>query len=585
MHMSLLDFYKGVDISFLPQYLDEGMQIRDFDGTPVEPFTLLKKYGVNAIRLRIWNKPENVPESKGYCNLAQTIEMARQVKNHGMRFLLDFHYSDYWADPAQQKKPKDWESLSFEELKIAVYSYTRDTLLALDAEGVLPDMVQIGNEIRSGFLFPDGELPDYEHMVELINAGIRGARSVGDSDRLQIMIHLDQGGRYFYLKEWFSKAFACGLLDFDLIGLSYYPFWHGTFTDLKDSISKLSEEFQKPILIVETAHAWRKSANGFIDETQEKIAGVEATPQGQRKVLDLVMNIVASLPDHRGLGIYYWEPLCIPLPGQGGWAENMGLLDEQGKVMEGIRSFEFTRQKERWNEYAKIYAPRLPDLLVGMKPDLPKELPVLMYDGSIRKKKVTWLDALGQVLDFSETGLQNPGTYVISGVVEGSGEMIDVEINVLTELIQAENLLRDANWDEGLIRWEVEKGEEQVMVQICPEFEDPFPAPPVNGLRVESRKNFTFQIRQQINIVKAGKYDLQVEFRGTDTTNVEIRLFGEQGDQRKETVIHPSEHGWTLYEVKDLMCSPGILTVGISIASPPIYGLMRRFNLINRMDR
>lgn len=585
MHMSLLDFYKGVDISFLSQYLDEGMQIRDFDGTPVEPFTLLKKYGVNAIRLRIWNKPENVPESKGYCNLAQTIEMARHIKHHGMRFLLDFHYSDYWADPAQQKKPKDWESLSFEELKTAVYSYTRDTLLALDAEGVLPDMVQIGNEIRSGFLFPDGELPDYEHMVELINAGIRGARSVGDSDRIQIMIHLDQGGRYFYLKEWFSKAFACGLLDFDLIGLSYYPFWHGTFTDLKDSISKLSEEFQKPILIVETAHAWRKSANGFIDETQEKIAGVEATPQGQRKVLDLVMNIVASLPDHRGLGIYYWEPLCIPLPGQGGWAENMGLLDEQGKVMEGIRSFEFTRQKERWNEYAKIYAPRLPDLLVGMKPDLPKELPVLMYDGSIRKKKVTWLDALGQVLDFSETGLQNPGTYVISGVVEGSGEMIDVEINVLTELIQAENLLRDANWDEGLIRWEVVKGDEQVSVQICPEFEDPFPAPPVNGLRVESRKNFTFQIRQQINIVKAGTYDLQVEFRGTDTTNVEIRLFGEQGEQRKETVIHPSEHGWTLYEVKDLMCIPGILTVGISIVSPPIYGLMRRFSLVNKMDR
>ena len=140
--------------------------------------------------------------------------------------IRDSHYSDFWADPGQQRKPKDWDNLSFKELKEAVFSYTRDTLTALKEDDVLPDIVQIGNEIRSGLLFPDGELPDYTKMVQLVNAGIRGARAAAGKDEMQVMIHLDQGGRYFYLKEWFDCSFEAGLEDFDLIGLSYLSLIH-----------------------------------------------------------------------------------------------------------------------------------------------------------------------------------------------------------------------------------------------------------------------------------------------------------------------------------------------------------------------
>ena len=111
------------------------------------------------------------------------------------------------------------------------------------------------------------------------------------------MIHLDQGGRYFYLKDWFDRAFEAGLSDFDVIGLSYYPFWHGTFNDLKETTKKLIQDFKKPIILAETAHAWRKSKNGFIDEAQEKIAGFAASPLGQRMVLDMDNTIMASLPE------------------------------------------------------------------------------------------------------------------------------------------------------------------------------------------------------------------------------------------------------------------------------------------------
>lgn len=341
----MLDFYRGMDISFLPQCLDEGMLVRDRDGSEIEPFELLKKYGVNSVRLRIWNNPEKVPEAKGYCDLEHTLRMARKIKEYGMSFLLDFHYSDFWADPANQKKPKEWENLSFSELEEAVFSYTRDTLLRLEEEALLPDMVQIGNEIRSGLLFPEGELPDYTGMVKLVNAGIRGARAVADADRMRIMIHLDQGGRYDWLHQWFEKSFEAGLMDFDLIGLSYYPFWHGTFLDLRDSMNRLVKDYGKPILVVETAYAWRKSEKGFIDDDQIRIGCVEATPLGQRRVLEYVMHIVSQLPDDMGKGVYYWEPICVPRPGEGGWSENMGLLDESGLVMEGIEAFLQTREQ------------------------------------------------------------------------------------------------------------------------------------------------------------------------------------------------------------------------------------------------
>ncbi|WP_312371219.1 glycosyl hydrolase 53 family protein [Lachnoclostridium sp.] len=568
------DFYKGMDISFLPELLKEGMQIKDFDDTIIEPFALVGKYGVNAIRLRIWNNPEHVPESKGYCSLAHTIEMAKKIKAHGMSFLLDFHYSDYWADPAKQNKPKAWANLSFEELEEVVYTYTRDTLLSLQAEGVLPDQVQIGNEIRSGLLFPDGELPDYASMVRLVNSGIRGARAVADSNVLKVMLHLDQGGRYFYISEWFTKAIASGLMDFDLIGLSYYPFWHGNFTDLRETLLRLTREYNKPIMIVETAHAWRRSKNGFIDEAQERIAGVPASKEGQKKVLDLVMNIVASLPENRGLGVYYWEPLCLPRPGQSGWSENMGLLDEGGKVMEGIRSFQFTRQQKRYGEYAKVYEPVPITVEIGTAPELPKVLSVLFYDGRIEKKRVSW-----QMETLGNGWYLQPGVYEIEGKSEDIEENITITVHILQRLPETENLLRDTNWEEGLTQWTIESADEQVMVQLYPEFIEPFPAPPQNTLRVEAPKNFTFQISQLVTITQGCNYTLEAEFMGTDTTNVEIRLFARTEEAEKEIMIHPSEHEWTLYEIKDIVSRQKYLTIGVSITAPPIYCMLRKFKL------
>lgn len=452
----MLDYYKGMDISFLQEYMEKGMKTYDLDGTQIDPLELAKKHGVNAMRLRIWHTPENVPESGGYCSLERTIAMAKKIKQEGFDFLLDFHYSDWWADPGKQRKPMAWENLHGTELEETVYTYTKKVLCALKEAGAMPDMVQIGNEIRSGLLFPDGELPDYASMVRLVNAGIRAAREIGGKELL-IMIHLDQGGRYFYLKDWFDRAFEAGLSDFDVIGLSYYPFWHGTFNDLKETTKKLIQDFKKPIILAETAHAWRKSKNGFIDEAQEKIAGFAASPFGQRMVLDMDNTIMASLPDKMGRGIYYWEPLCIPRGDEGGWAENMGILDERGQAMEAIHSFEFVRGDAKPEIPAKIYKPQRLTVQVHQNVQLPEEVKVLYRDGNIQSHKVKWENAGAVKTD-------EIGTILVKGKIDRFDgfdglddewmEPVVQEIEVVEKLMSQKNLFADANWDDGLTQWE-----------------------------------------------------------------------------------------------------------------------------------
>lgn len=563
------DYYKGMDISSLPELEERGVLFKDFDGSNMDPFDLMKKYGVNAVRLRLWNNPENVEEAKGYCDLEHTISMAKRIKEHDMSFMLDFHYSDFGADPGQQRKPKAWEKLNFDELKKAMYMFTRDTLLKLKENGVLPEIVQIGNEIRSGLLFPEGELPDYVHMVELVNAGISAARTVANADTMKVMIHLDQGGRYFYLKEWFEKSMEAGLLDFDLIGLSYYPFWHGTFMDLRDTLIKLISDYEKPIMIVETAHAWRRSKQGFIDESQERVAGIPATPEGQRRVLDFVNNITASLPNNMGLGVYYWEPLCVPNNSEGGWSENMGILDETGRVMESVHAFEFSRRQLRAKEAGKVYEPDIIKILEGERPVFPEKVPVLFFDGTLEKRDVVW-----QI----PQDTWELGEYVISGEAQGIDLPVCCKVMVVKEIPQKENLIKNSNWESGFAQWEKEQSDASVWVQFFPEYEHPFPAPPINALRFEAPKNFVISISQQIEITKEGYYTLQVEYKGADTTNVEIDLFVKTADKLQETKIHPTEHAWDIYEVNMVWCKAQTVTVGIRISAPPIYGMMRKFS-------
>ena len=274
-------FIIGADISWVQQQEAEGKRWSD-DGAQKDILAILKTHGFNWIRLRIFVNPEveGGYSKEGFCDLEHTLQMAKRVKAAGMGLLVDFHYSDTWADPAHQRKPVAWVDLHGKDLEKAVCDYTRNVILALKRQETIPDMVQIGNEISHGMLWPDGkmwETKEWETFCGLIEAGVTGVREVDPS--VKIMIHLACGGQNAKSR-WFLDRVLERDVDFDLIGQSYYPKWHGTLDDLKANLTDLAGRYEKPIIVVEYS----------VPNIRE------------------INNIVRELPNGRGLGTFIWEP-------------------------------------------------------------------------------------------------------------------------------------------------------------------------------------------------------------------------------------------------------------------------------------
>jgi len=302
-----IDRMIGADISFLPQIENRagwfsGGGGRFFeDGQEVDAIEVLKNHGFNYIRLRIFVSPENkegYSPGQGFCGLDSTLSMARRIKDAGMGFLLDFHYSDYWADPQQQKVPLAWVNLDYETLKDSLRSYTTAVLRAMERQGTLPDMVQIGNEVNHGLLWPDGHIGNLDQLAGLLQAGVEGSEAV-DPD-MPVMMHIALGGQNDEARFWLDNMIARGV-KFDIIGISYYPRWHGTLEDLYSNLHDLVDRYNKPVNVVEYSDF-------------------------KREVHDIVFN----LPNDMGVGTAIWEPL--------GWMS--GLFDREGNVTDRIEVYD-----------------------------------------------------------------------------------------------------------------------------------------------------------------------------------------------------------------------------------------------------
>ena len=269
----------GADISFLPQLEDRGMKFYD-KGTSKDAIQILKDHGFNYIRLRIFNNPavdSGYSPKSGFCDLEHTKQMAKRIRAAGLKFLLDFHYSDTWADPGKQYKPSAWKGLSFPVLKDSVYAFTKGVIEELKKQGTTPDMVQIGNEINHGLIWPDGHVKHFDSLAQLVKAGTDAVLKVDPS--IIMLLHIALGGQndesVFFLDNMLSRG-----VYFDVIGESYYPKWHGTLDDLRNNLTDLATRYSKDIIVVEYSQL-KKEVN----------------------------QIAFNLPDNRGKGTMIWEPL------------------------------------------------------------------------------------------------------------------------------------------------------------------------------------------------------------------------------------------------------------------------------------
>jgi arabinogalactan endo-1,4-beta-galactosidase len=317
----------GADLSFLKSAEDSGFQFKE-NGMVKPGLIIFKEHGYNWIRLRLFHTPTGLPN-----NLEYTIALAKRAKEDGFKFLLDFHYSDTWADPGKQFTPHSWISMSHSQLVRAVFAYSRETIKAFRGAGAMPDMVQIGNEVINGMLWPDGKIPsNWDNFAELIKAGINGVNAGCDSmNRPGIMIHIDQGGNKVKTKYFFDKLLSYGI-NFDYIGQSYYPWWHGSLFDLQSNLTFMAETYKKPIILVEVAYCSSPT------EYKTKNAPFPESPEGQKDFLEEVNRLVMSTPGNLGAGVFWWEPATM------GGRSTRDYFYENGNVQPVITVFDkFTR--------------------------------------------------------------------------------------------------------------------------------------------------------------------------------------------------------------------------------------------------
>ncbi|WP_247235327.1 glycosyl hydrolase 53 family protein [Telluribacter sp. SYSU D00476] len=313
------EFAKGGDISWLPQMEATGYTFYNDQGVAQDCFQILKDHGFNTVRLRTWVDPSDDPRS-GHCSKEETVALAKRAQKWGMRIMLNFHYSDSWADPGKQKKPAAWEGHDFPQLLDDVYNYTFDVMTALKAEGIYPEWVQVGNETPGGMIYPEGSTANWPQLAQLINKGYDAIKAV--SPMSKVILHLDQGNNSQRFRTWFDNARTHGA-RYDVIGLSYYPYWlkgnpdyTESIDDLGANLNDMAARYDKEVMVVE-------------------VGGEDNKPQNTYDMLVAVQQKVKAVPNGKGLGVLYWEP-----QGARSWSKyGLSAWGEDGRPTKALDAF------------------------------------------------------------------------------------------------------------------------------------------------------------------------------------------------------------------------------------------------------
>ena len=350
-----MEYIKGMDISTLLEIETCGGKYFDHE-IEKDLFHIMKDYDFNYVRLRLWNNPyseDGKAYGAGTNDLNTTIRLAKRAKNAGMKVLLDFHYSDFWADWKQQKIPNDWENLEAFEIEKMVYEYTKYVINCFIEQETVPDIVQIGNEIGNGMLWEFGNINNIKQLVKFINSGLKAIAEINqystNSKKIKTVLHIECGADKERTKHFFSNLNSEGLWDFDYVGLSYYPYWSGTYNLLMDNIINIGNLFHKQVIVVETAFPYTDTSNDEMQnvvtgELTKKVMGLIPSVENQEKVLEKVIKTVKMCKN--GAGVFYWEPGWYQIKGvgvargKGNEWENQAVFDNNGYALKSIKAFE-----------------------------------------------------------------------------------------------------------------------------------------------------------------------------------------------------------------------------------------------------
>jgi len=589
-------FMMGADMSMLDQLERNGGKFYDQSGQPQDALRIVKDNGVNWIRLRLWHTPVNDgdviekgrtisrrgdPVGGGNNDLATTIRLAQRSKALGLKFLLDIHYSDFWADPAKQTKPAAWRKLSGAALEQEVYRYTTQVLAALKAADVFPDMIQIGNELNGGMLWPDGktwkEKPDDkiggdDGFVALMNQGIKAVRDAdprrGTPEHVKVAVHLANGGDNVLYRRVFDLFTKRGV-DYDVIGLSFYPYYHGPVEDLRANADDISARYGKEVLVLETAYAYTtQDGDGWpnlFNADMQKSVGYKASVQGQASIVRDVIDAVAQVPGQRGLGVFYWEPDWIPVPrtgwrtGEGNAWENQAMFDFKGQALPSLAVFKRVRETGTPEQVA-ANTPHVLDrgplklgAFVGELWAPPESVKLPFSDDAERTVYVQWADV-------PAAALAQPGRFTLQGEAMG----LPVKLQAEVEVTPRRNLVEDSSFEKGDLKgWTITGDSGAASNERNPGNAHSG----LHSLHYWRGEPFKVELSHAFSGIKDGSYTLKAWASGSGGEKA-LQIFARDcGDAGAKTadMSNTGWQKWKQYAVTGIKVSGGRCTVGVLV--------------------
>lgn len=591
------DFIRGVDISSYVSVTESGATYKDADGTGLsdaEFFTLLKNSGVNYVRIRVWNDPYDA-DKNGYGGGNNDLEKAKTIgklaTDAGMKVLIDFHYSDWWADPSRQLAPKKWKDMTLAEKETALYNYTKDSLTELFAAGVDVAMVQVGNETNNGIAGVSRNTDGWEAMCKLFSAGSKAVREAAETQKkeIQVALHFTDP----QTKNWYNEvaaALAKYEVDYDVFASSYYPDIHGSMENITDVLQQVATKYNKKVMVAETAWSWTTedgdgNGSGF---NPGKDVDYAVSIQGQINELRDVMNAVNSIENNAGIGVFYWEPAWIPVQyaydenGKldaeiyktnqekwekfgSGWAsrysqsydpdngkyyggsvkDDQAFFDFEGNPLASLTTFKDVYTGVTGNKVSLeivknseaevlLETADVVSALAQIKESLPDTVTGVYNDSSKKQLPVTWNDE-----DIAK--IDSFGTFSISGNAmcdDGITESVTCSLTVLPNTI-----LDNSGFEDGNKYWTVGNAS-KVEIKW-----DDTPLRGEGAMHFYSASNMYFTISQNVTVTKAGKYVASMQLQGgngSDQDDISIKLVNKTSSTSEKK--NAKLNGWKVWQ-------------------------------------
>lgn len=590
------DFIMGADMSMLDQLERQNAKFQDASGARGDAIAIVRDNGVNWIRLRLWHTPVNdsdvieggriisrrgEPVGGGNNDLATTIRLAKRAKAAGLKVLLDIHYSDFWVDPGKQNKPAAWRDLHGEALEQAVYTYTLQVMNAMKKADVMPAMVQVGNELNGGMLWPDGQtwvdkpgakIGGDAGFVALMKQGIRAVREAdpqrGTPQALKVVVHLADGGNNELYRRVFD-LFQKNEVDYDVIGLSYYAYYHGPVEDLQANMDDIAFRYGKDVAVVETAYAYTTLDNdgwpNLFNADMQKSVGYKATVQGQASMVRDVIDAVAKVPGGRGIGVFYWEPDWVPMPrtgwrtGEGNGWENQAMFDFDGRALPSLAVFKRVRDAGTPADVPQVLQaePVRLTAFAGQSWTPPESLRLPFSDDAMRTVYVQWDDV-------DPANLGQPGRFQLKGEAMGRQLQLVADVHV----VPRRNLVDDPGFEQGgLKEWTITGDSAAASNERNPGNAHSG----LQSLHYWLGSAFRFEVKRTFSGLKEGQYTLKAWSSGGGGEKNATLFARECGNaaEKSAPMVNTGWQKWKQATVRGIQIpASGQCTVGVLVDAP-----------------